>query len=301
MSSSPTSVRPSVDDVKRMALRKLAATTCPSSAAPSSRCSRSKASATPRSPASSTSPKATRSGSFSRPRNSSRSSGESREIMTINCEQTRRSPSRRRPLLAEAAARHAAQSCGVHAEAGPTGTRSRHRARPAHDVGQRHALAAHRTRHPQRAAQHAARVWQIAAAILLVAIASARPSGRARRVHAATTSISAILKLSAVDEVERAEKAHIDAIDHLENSPSAKLDEPSTPLMVSYKEKLMMLDDAIAECQTNIDQNRQNALPAHAAAAMYSRETADAAGRAARGKQPCFESISSFSSSRCFC
>ena len=29
--------------------------------------------------------------------------------------------------------------------------------------------------------------------------------------------------------------------------------------MVSYKEKLMLLDDAIAECQQNIEQNRKNA------------------------------------------
>ena len=29
--------------------------------------------------------------------------------------------------------------------------------------------------------------------------------------------------------------------------------------MVSYKEKLVLLDDAIAECQTNIEHNRKNA------------------------------------------
>ncbi len=40
--------------------------------------------------------------------------------------------------------------------------------------------------------------------------------------------------------------------------------------MVSYKEKLMLLDDAIAECQSNIDRNRQNAHLRKQLLAMYS-------------------------------
>ena len=68
-----------------------------------------------------------------------------------------------------------------------------------------------------------------------------------------------ILRISALDAVERAEKAHESAIDELEKVAEPKLERSESPLMVSYKEKLMLLDDAIAECQTNIDQNRQNA------------------------------------------
>ncbi|HVX30931.1 MAG TPA: hypothetical protein VHA53_10665, partial [Nitrolancea sp.] len=45
-----------------------------------------------------------------------------------------------------------------------------------------------------------------------------------------------------------------------------------TPLMVSYKEKLMLLDDAIAECQQNIDNNRQNAQVRKQLLAMYSEK-----------------------------
>jgi hypothetical protein len=115
------------------------------------------------------------------------------------------------------------------------------------------------------------RVWQIAAALLLLAALGATVWIAQRRMHAAEFD-EAILKASAVDEVERAEKAHITAINHLETLASAKLDQASTPLMVSYKEKLMMLDDAIAECQTAIDKNRQNAYLRTQLLTMYSEK-----------------------------
>jgi hypothetical protein len=115
------------------------------------------------------------------------------------------------------------------------------------------------------------RVWQIAAAFLLLAALGATVWIAQRRMHAAEFD-EAILKASAVDEVEQAEKAHITAINHLETLASAKLDQASTPLMVSYKEKLMMLDDAIAECQTAIDKNRQNAYLRAQLLTMYSEK-----------------------------
>ena len=115
------------------------------------------------------------------------------------------------------------------------------------------------------------RVWQIAAAILLLAAMGATVWIAQRRMHAADFDRD-ILKVSAVDEVERAEKAHINAINHLETLASAKLDQASTPLMVSYKEKLMMLDDAIAACQGAINKNRQNAYLRTQLLTMYSEK-----------------------------
>src|ERR1041385_1811394 len=82
----------------------------------------------------------------------------------------------------------------------------------------------------------------------------------------------AIIRSNAIDDVERAEKAHIDAINKLEKLAAPKLDEPQTPILVSYKEKLMLLDDAIAECQTSIDQNRRNAQVRKQLLAMYSEK-----------------------------
>jgi hypothetical protein len=81
-----------------------------------------------------------------------------------------------------------------------------------------------------------------------------------------------IINNAALDDVEHAEKQHVAAIDHLEQLTEAKLEQPKTPLLVSYKEKLMMLDDAIGECQRNIDQNRQNAYLRRQLLSMYSEK-----------------------------
>ena len=103
-----------------------------------------------------------------------------------------------------------------------------------------------------------ARVWQIAAAVLIFAALGAVAWQARQRVRAREFD-NVILRAAAVDQVEAAEKAHLAAIDNLEKVAGPKLDDPSTPLMVSYKEKLMLLDDAIAQCQAAIGRNRQNA------------------------------------------
>ena len=72
--------------------------------------------------------------------------------------------------------------------------------------------------------------------------------------------------------MEKAEQQHVAAIDHLEKLAEPKLDTPDTPLMVSYKEKLMLLDDAIAECQKGIESNRNNAHLRKQLLAIYSEK-----------------------------
>jgi len=81
-----------------------------------------------------------------------------------------------------------------------------------------------------------------------------------------------IYQNSAMDEVEKAERDHVRAIANLQKFADAKLENTESPLMVSYKEKLMLLDDAIAECQVNIDRNRQNAHIREQLLAMYSEK-----------------------------
>ena len=78
-----------------------------------------------------------------------------------------------------------------------------------------------------------------------------------------------ILRTSAVEEVDRAQEAHLAAIQKLERDAGTKLDTSASPLLVSYKEKLMLLDDAIAECQSHIDHNRQNAQLRRQLLAIY--------------------------------
>ena len=103
-----------------------------------------------------------------------------------------------------------------------------------------------------------ANTWRAAAAVVLVAGLGAGGWFAARHSQEAAFGRH-IISVSALDEVERAEQAHLAAIDHLEKVADSKIETNNSPLMVSYKEKLMLLDDAIAECQTNIDRNRQNA------------------------------------------
>jgi hypothetical protein len=116
-------------------------------------------------------------------------------------------------------------------------------------------------------------VLRVAAAIVVTIGLSASVfyAMRVRTAHDKAFD-QAILRATALDEVERAEKAHVDAINKLETLAAPKLDEPQTPILVSYKEKLMLLDDAIAECQTNIDRNRHNAQVRKQLLAMYSEK-----------------------------
>jgi len=113
------------------------------------------------------------------------------------------------------------------------------------------------------------KLWQIAAAVVLFAALGTFAWNESLRTKQFGESI---LQAGAIDEVEKAEKAHLAAIDRLEKSVQPKLDAPATPLLVSYKEKLMLLDDAIAECQTNIDRNRENAHLRKQLLAIYSEK-----------------------------
>lgn len=120
----------------------------------------------------------------------------------------------------------------------------------------------------------ASRRWfrqAIAASLLTVAIGGTGWFAlRLQRNDAAYDAT--ILRLSALDEVERAEQAHLAAIENLERVAETTLENAPSPLIVSYKEKLMLLDDAIAECEANIERNRQNAHLRTQLLAMYSEK-----------------------------
>jgi hypothetical protein len=196
---------------------------------------------------------------------------ESSEIMNITCEQLDDLLLEGDHFSLEAAARHA-QSCDACMQKLAEWNEISSTARDLHAAWNNDLLWPRIERAIRNERRNTrTRVWQIAAAFFLFAVLGGTVWIAQRRMHAADFDRD-ILKMSAVDEVERAEKAHINAINHLETLVSAKLDQPSTPLMVSYKEKLMMLDDAIAECQTAIDKNRQNAYLRTQLLTMYSEK-----------------------------
>ena len=67
-----------------------------------------------------------------------------------------------------------------------------------------------------------------------------------------------LLTEEALGEVERAEAAYVRSIDRLSKLTAPKLQQGGTPLMANYREKLLLLDAAIAECRAQLEQNRFN-------------------------------------------
>ena len=113
------------------------------------------------------------------------------------------------------------------------------------------------------------RLWQVAAALLL----TAGLGGFMWHSYQQDRDYDqAIMRPTAIDNVENAERSHQQAIADLEKLTDPKLEQAETPLMVSYKEKIMLLDDAIAECEANIEVNRQNAHLRRQLLALYSEK-----------------------------
>lgn len=67
-----------------------------------------------------------------------------------------------------------------------------------------------------------------------------------------------LLTEEALSEVERTEAAYIRSIDRLSKMAAPQLQQAGTPLMANYREKLLLLDSAIADCRAQLEQNRFN-------------------------------------------
>ncbi len=78
-----------------------------------------------------------------------------------------------------------------------------------------------------------------------------------------------LLKSKALTEVEHAESAYVQAIDKLAADAKPQLDNPATPLMGNYREKLLVLDSAIDDLRAQTGQNPSNAHLRYELLAMY--------------------------------
>jgi len=85
----------------------------------------------------------------------------------------------------------------------------------------------------------------------------------------AGTGPQRLLKNSALAEVERTERNYRKAIDKLAGEAQPELNSPATPLLASYKEKLMVLDSAIDELRMEAGRNPSNAHLRYELLAMY--------------------------------
>jgi hypothetical protein len=90
---------------------------------------------------------------------------------------------------------------------------------------------------------------------------SKQPSTRANQ--------SPLLRNKALGEVERAEAAYVQAIDKLAVDAKPQLDNPETPLLANYREKLQVLDSAIEDLRAQTGQNPSNAHLRYQLLAMY--------------------------------
>jgi hypothetical protein len=84
-----------------------------------------------------------------------------------------------------------------------------------------------------------------------------------------TRSSASLLRNKALTEVERTESAYVHAIDKLAVEAKPQLENPGTPLLSSYREKLLLIDSAIDELRAQAGNNPSNAHLRYQLLAMY--------------------------------
>ena len=87
--------------------------------------------------------------------------------------------------------------------------------------------------------------------------------------NSARSTQDPLLKTKALDDVEKAQNAYVQAIDKLASDAKPQLDKPETPLMANYREKLQVLDSAIDDLRAQAGDNPSNAHLRYQLLAMY--------------------------------
>jgi hypothetical protein len=113
--------------------------------------------------------------------------------------------------------------------------------------------------------------WQtaLAGALILILTVSAAWLYIIREPIAPRDNDKSLLKSGTLKEVESAETAYERAIDKLAVEAKPQLDNPATPLLANYHEKLLVLDTAIADLRAQAGLNPSNAQLRYQLLAMY--------------------------------
>jgi len=117
--------------------------------------------------------------------------------------------------------------------------------------------------------RHVSPAWQSAlAAAMVLTLAVSGGYFYTHRTVSPADPANKLLKTKALAEVERTEREYMSAIDKLgaEAGPQLSSD---TPLMASYREKLLVLDSAIADLRIQAGENPSNAHLRYQLLAMY--------------------------------
>jgi hypothetical protein len=117
--------------------------------------------------------------------------------------------------------------------------------------------------------RHSSPAWQSAlVAAMVVALAISSGYLYTHRVVPTVDHRNTLLKSGALAEVERTERDYMAAIDKLAADAGPQLG-TDTPLMASYREKLLVLDSAIADLRLQAGENPSNAHLRYQLLAMY--------------------------------
>jgi anti-sigma factor RsiW len=115
--------------------------------------------------------------------------------------------------------------------------------------------------------------WQVAAAAAMVVILTVGGvwvyRSRVDQGGVPGVTDNSLLKSSALTEVERTQEAYERAIDKLAAEAKPQIDNPTTPLQQSYREKLLVLDSAIDDLRAQAGLNPSNAHLRQQLLAMY--------------------------------
>ncbi len=110
-------------------------------------------------------------------------------------------------------------------------------------------------------------IWRwaaAAAAIIVLAAVLVQPWKPARRPQGRDFLTEETLR-----QVQQAEAAYAQSIDRLSKVAGASLEQSPTPLAAAYREKLTVLDSAIADLKANIEANRYNVYLQNQLASLY--------------------------------
>jgi hypothetical protein len=200
--------------------------------------------------------------------------------MTFQCEDLDRALASEDPALMDAADRHARSCSRCEAELRlwsdmAAGARSMHRRWNSPTLWPR-IRAELVSAGVARGRRFVSFIPLAAAAVLVLATASAWWMWRQPNVPTRQTD-TRLLGDQAVREVERAEADYVHAIDRLSSIAAARVDAPSSPLILALREKLLLIDAAIVQCRAEIDHNPFNAHLRRELLAMYreKRQTLD--------------------------
>ena len=117
--------------------------------------------------------------------------------------------------------------------------------------------------------RHISPAWQSAlVGALVVALAISSGYLYTHRTVSPVNHGNTLLRTGALAEVERTERDYMAAIDKLASDAAPQLG-TDTPLMASYREKLLVLDSAIADLRVQAGENPSNAHLRYQLLAMY--------------------------------